>query len=328
MYLLYVDDGAFMFETEEEMVRGAELIAEHFKVFGLKMHYGKDGGKSKTEAMYFLPNLQPQNYMSEEEAERKRFPVLDGYVTMTKRFKYLGSWITDDLRNDYEVEVRLKKATQQVGALAPLFHSKSIPLRTKYLVYTAIPLNTALWGCESWSLTGNMERRLTTFHHTTIRRILGMNGVDDRVEHRIKNKDVRRWFYSIADILDTVTKRQLQWIGKVARMDHSRMPRNLLMSWTSHRRPRNQPQNNYQKAYANEIHQIVEECDPLEGIASTWMHIPQESAPLWTRLINEWYEKVRQVNEPIPTKLVLSRQLPQDPRTIERQTPPPEGRRQ
>jgi hypothetical protein len=30
------------------MVRGADLrIAEHFKVFGLKMlHYGKDGGKS------------------------------------------------------------------------------------------------------------------------------------------------------------------------------------------------------------------------------------------------------------------------------------------
>jgi hypothetical protein len=128
IYLLYVDDDVFMFETEEEMVRGADLIAEHFKVFGLKMHYGKDGGKSKTEAMYFPPNLRPQNYKSEAEVQAKRLPVQDGYVMMTKHFKYLGSWITDDLRNDYEVEVRLKKATQQVGALAPLFHSKSTPL--------------------------------------------------------------------------------------------------------------------------------------------------------------------------------------------------------
>jgi hypothetical protein len=85
MYLLYVDNSAFMFETEEEMVRGAELMAEHFKVFGLKMHDGKDGGKSKTKVMYFLPNLQLQNYMSEEEAENKPFPVQDGYVRMTKR---------------------------------------------------------------------------------------------------------------------------------------------------------------------------------------------------------------------------------------------------
>jgi hypothetical protein len=67
-------------------VRGADLNAEHFKGFGLKMHYGKDNGKSKTKAMYFPPNLQPQNYMSEEEAQSQRFPVQDGYVMMTKCF--------------------------------------------------------------------------------------------------------------------------------------------------------------------------------------------------------------------------------------------------
>jgi hypothetical protein len=348
IYLLYVDDGVFMFETEQEMVKGADLIAEHFKVFGLKMHYGKDGGKSKTEAMYFPGNLQPQNYMTEEEIQSKRFPVQDGYVTMTKRFKYLGSWIVDDLRNDYEVEVRLKKATQQVGALAPLFHSKSIPIRTKYLVYVAIPLNTALWGCESWSITGTMERRLTTFHHTTIRRILGMNGVDDRVANRISNKDVRRWFFSIADILDTITKRQLQWIGKVAQMDHSQMPRNLLMSWTSHKRPGNQPQTNYRKTYSKAIHQIVEECNPLTGAADTWMHIPQDDAPRWTQLINEWYERTRRIDESIPAWPTLIHEErrkvrerdqadsrttsheppPQDPGAAKRQTAPSERRRQ
>jgi hypothetical protein len=55
------------------------------------------------------------------------------------------------------------------------------------------------------------------------------------------------------------TKRQLQWIGKVAWMDHS-CPGPC---------------------------QIVEECDPLEGIASTWMHIPQGNAPLWTQLTDD-----------------------------------------
>jgi hypothetical protein len=155
-----------MFETEQEMVKGADLIAEHFKV-----HYGKDGGKSKTKAMYFPANLQPQNYMTEEEIHSsKRFPVQDGYVTMTKRFKYLGSLIVDDIRNDYEVEVRLKKATQQVGALAPLFHSKSIPLVcTKYLVYVAIPLNTTLWGpvriMEHHRHHGTPTHNFSSHHH-------------------------------------------------------------------------------------------------------------------------------------------------------------------
>jgi hypothetical protein len=139
------------------MVRGANLIAEYLKVFGLKMHYGKAGGKSKTEVTYFPPNLQPQNYMSEEEVcQSKQFPSQVGYVTMTKQFKYLGSWI-HDLRNDYEVEVRLKKATQQVGALAPLFHSKSIELQKKPHICIH-PTQHYTMGCKLWSLTGNMER--------------------------------------------------------------------------------------------------------------------------------------------------------------------------
>ncbi len=74
--------------------------------------------------------------------------------------------------------------------------------------------------------------------------------------------------------------------------------------------------------YDNDIHQIVEECDPLKGIASTWMHIPQGNAPLWTQLTNEeWYKKeTMQVNEPIPVRPILTHEqdrttnpVPQDP---------------
>jgi hypothetical protein len=143
------------------------------------MHYGKDDSKSKTKGMYFPANLQPHTYMTEEEIQSKQFPVQDGwYIPMTDGFKCLGSWITDDLRNDHEVEVKLQKATQHVGTLAPLFHRKSIPLWTKYLAYVTIPLKTALWGCKSWRLTSTMECWLATFRHTTIRWILGMKGVD------------------------------------------------------------------------------------------------------------------------------------------------------
>jgi hypothetical protein len=80
MYLLYVDDGTFMFETEEEMVRGADLIAEQFRVFGLKMHSGKDGGKSKTKAIYFPPsNLQPKT-----TCQKKKFRSSDSRYKMDK----------------------------------------------------------------------------------------------------------------------------------------------------------------------------------------------------------------------------------------------------
>ena len=52
MQILYVDDGAFFFNTREEMIRGLELIRKVFARLGLEMHLGSDGKASKTEAMY------------------------------------------------------------------------------------------------------------------------------------------------------------------------------------------------------------------------------------------------------------------------------------
>ena len=50
-YQLYVDNGGFLFTNKADMIKGVELIHDHFAEFGLKMHIGRDEGKSKTEAM-------------------------------------------------------------------------------------------------------------------------------------------------------------------------------------------------------------------------------------------------------------------------------------
>ena len=54
---LFVDDGAFVFESRNDLARGLELIQKVFAMFGLEMHTGKIRGKSKTECM-FIPAPQ------------------------------------------------------------------------------------------------------------------------------------------------------------------------------------------------------------------------------------------------------------------------------
>ena len=39
--VLYIDDGAFPFEYRDQLVKGVQLIYDHFKRFGLDMHIGK-----------------------------------------------------------------------------------------------------------------------------------------------------------------------------------------------------------------------------------------------------------------------------------------------
>jgi hypothetical protein len=81
---------------------GANTIFDHFLLFGLKMHIGRNDGKSKTEVVHFPASLQEELYTNNMNT---RIPVSDGYITMNNKFKYLGSWVKDDLRGNHEVSV-------------------------------------------------------------------------------------------------------------------------------------------------------------------------------------------------------------------------------
>ena len=50
--VLYVGDGDFPFEDQEQLTLGAQLIFDHFKIFGLEMHIRRGGKSSKTERVF------------------------------------------------------------------------------------------------------------------------------------------------------------------------------------------------------------------------------------------------------------------------------------
>ena len=51
--MLYVDDGAFVFESRHQLETGIPLILQHFANFGLETHIGKENKPSKTEYVFF-----------------------------------------------------------------------------------------------------------------------------------------------------------------------------------------------------------------------------------------------------------------------------------
>ena len=196
---LYVDDGAFPFNSREQLALGCEVIYDHFARFGLEMHIGRTvNGKetaSKTECVFFprpsyfskkkeLPVLSNEPFSGlivesepvtenalvdkhkpswrerrEASAERARkkaelektryfsldqtkpIAVKDGFVTFTMHFKYLGSFISYNLRDDFDIDTRIKKAGMAMGALKHFFNNKHVVTYTKHLIFKAIPLN-------------------------------------------------------------------------------------------------------------------------------------------------------------------------------------------
>jgi hypothetical protein len=62
--------------------------------FGLIMHTGRDGKKSKTEAVLFPP---PGTEATPEDVAQFGVENEQGYITFTEKFKYLGSLFNTDL---------------------------------------------------------------------------------------------------------------------------------------------------------------------------------------------------------------------------------------
>ncbi|EJK52991.1 hypothetical protein THAOC_27652 [Thalassiosira oceanica] len=56
--------------------------------------------------------------------------VKDGLVTFTMHFKYLGSFISYNLRDDFDIDLRIKKAGQ-AGALKHFFNNKQVDVKQR-----------------------------------------------------------------------------------------------------------------------------------------------------------------------------------------------------
>ena len=52
---LYVDNGAFPFDTRESLPQGMTLVYRNITRFGLEMHIGRNSGESKMECVFFPP---------------------------------------------------------------------------------------------------------------------------------------------------------------------------------------------------------------------------------------------------------------------------------
>ena len=110
----------------------------------------------------------------------------EGNVTFTRHFKYLGSYISYDLRDDHDVDRRIAAAYASMGGVSSYCNDKSVDLKYKYLIFMEIPCNILLWGSESWALRTSLLSKLEVLLHRSVRRILGIKMTEVK-EERIRN---------------------------------------------------------------------------------------------------------------------------------------------
>lgn len=227
----YADDSAFIFLTEDDLIEGTIFVNETFQKFGLQVHLGDEATntKSKTEAMYF-PN--DSNMPITDHLKTGKYDVGDKkFVSYTTHFKYLGTYLSQNLSDDYDIDQRLIAATRHFNAYGRrFFRDRKIQLHLRTRLYIATTINILLWGCDSWALKQEHIRKLNVFHNKCIRSMIGID------MHCVRNKKTGSRNSEILEkckihpIETYITIRQLRLLQRVSKMDQSRLTYQVMSS--------------------------------------------------------------------------------------------------
>ncbi len=115
----YADDTTFTFETREDYELLTPLIVKLLARRGLEVHVGSNGTKSKSVVLFCAKNhrcyTNPTNY---DGANFSPISWEGGFhIAVVDKFIYIGSYLTINGRDDFDVESRIASVGSAFGAL-------------------------------------------------------------------------------------------------------------------------------------------------------------------------------------------------------------------
>ena len=195
---------------------------------------------------------------------------IDGMeIEVVEGFKYLGMKITKDGNMKAEINERIGAANRCFYSLVTLLKRRSISEKTKLRVYNTIIRPILAYGCETWSLTKEQEKRLEVFENKVLRSIVGPVYDQERQEWRRRHNWELRERTKQPHISQFVKGRRIQWAGHVARMEEERMPRRVFLGHVEGRRHPGRPRKDWRRCLEEDIQQ--EGLNPRD-----WMTVAQD----------------------------------------------------
>jgi hypothetical protein len=139
--------------------------------------------------------------------------VDDGSITFCWHFKYLESFVSFSLCNNFDIKKSSNSSHTVHGHPKNVWNLPHLDIWSKYLLFCAFPMNLALWVCKTWLMQKALLNKFEVFLHCNIWQILRVSMTKVREEH-IQNKHVRQIFYDIPRVSNMIAARQLDFIGK------------------------------------------------------------------------------------------------------------------
>ena len=166
--MLFADDAAVVTHTQREL----QLLMDHFS--------------QACKDFRLIISLKKTNVLGQDILAPPVITINDYEFEVIHQFMYLGSTITNNLSLDAEINKRIGKAATTLACLTSrVWTNPKLTMKTKMAVYNACILSTLLYGSKTWTMYAHQEKRLNTFHHRSLRCILGISWQD-----KVTNTDI------------------------------------------------------------------------------------------------------------------------------------------
>ena len=206
--LLYADDTLLIERNIMKLEAYMNSIIQLGKEYGLKLNWGK---------------LEQMNVNCEDVALHQ--PSGDP-VACKQSLKYLGAQLSADGYADSEIAQKIGRASQDFKVLKQFWNHCYIPIRFKFIVFSACILQRLLYSLEGVWLNKHLLKKLDGFYCKCLRHILK---ISPSFISRVSNKFILAQFNSKPLSL-ILLQRQLYLFGKIARMPDKSIMRSCVFS--------------------------------------------------------------------------------------------------
>jgi hypothetical protein len=147
-----------------------------------------------------------------------------------------------------------------------LLSSSLLSKNLKIKIYGTIILPVVLYGCETWSLTLRVERRLRLFENRVLRRIFGSKRDEIMGEWRKLHNEELNDLYCSQNIVRVIKSRRMRWAGHVARMGERRGVYRVLVGKPEGKRPLGGPRLRWEDNIKKDLQEVA-------GGRGDWMEL-------------------------------------------------------
>jgi len=152
----YADDTAIIAENMEDLQMLLDKVNEAGRRWGIDI------------------NIKKTKWMTVGRINIEPIPItINGHnIELGSHFKYLGSWLNNDITCDEEVRARIEMARRAFSQWKPTLTNRNLTVRTRLRTFRCYVWSIFLYGCETRTLKVDIMNKIEAFEKWCYRRIL------------------------------------------------------------------------------------------------------------------------------------------------------------